>query len=287
MKKILFSAIVSSAVIISSAALAEPGKCSPCQAAKSIREALAQSIKDAQKASLEEGGAFSREQELDADRGCGCQRTTRDEIAADVDADRGCACKTMRDQTMSLVEIANAALVAAQILMESQLDAIPFDVSRAPREELTDPCNPCEPVVCDTACESNIDAQLKALRCCCAALTSRLACQGAAAKKCCKKIKHKIEDVEELVETVIDQSADCCSLTESLLVSVIDQNAVCCSVTDTRLGDLGGSALDIPFCQFGSITDVVNAIDDADIITWLKSIYVLLYNVHLCTCCNF
>jgi hypothetical protein len=190
----------------------------------------------------------------------------------------------MRDQTMSLVEVANAALAAAQALMESELDEVPFDAIRAPREELADPCDPCGPVtVCDTAC--GIDAQLKALRCCCAALTNRVTCQANEARKCCKKLKHKIEDVEELVETVIDQSADCCSLTESLLVSVIDQNAVCCSVTDTRLGDLGGSALDIPFCQFGSITDVVNAIDDADIITWLKSIYVLLYNVHLCTCC--
>lgn len=284
MKKVLFSVIVSSAIIVSSTVLAELGKCSPCQAKKSMQEALAQSIKDAQKAVLEAGGAFSREQELDTDRGCGCgSKTRRDEIIADVDADRGCACKTMRDQTMSLVEVANATLAAAQALMESELDEIPFDASRAPREELADPCNPCGSVVYDSSC--NINAQLHALRCCCAALTNRVTCQANEARKCCKRLKHKIEDVEELVENVIDQSADCCSLTESLLVSVIDQNAACCSVTDTRLGDLGGSVLDIPLCQFGNITDVVNGIDDADIITWLKSIYALLYNVHLCTCC--
>jgi hypothetical protein len=99
-------------------------------------------------------------------------------------------------------------------------------------------------------------------------LTQRVACQGAQARKCCKKLKHKIEDVEELVETVIDQSAECCSVTESIL------------------GDpLTASILDIPLCASVSVTDPLINSTDADVITWLKTLYALLYRVHRCVCC--
>jgi hypothetical protein len=259
MKKILFSALVSSAVVFAPAAIADAAKCSPCQAARQSRQdAIQKSMNDAQ-AALAAGGAFSREQDLDtdSDRGCKpCQSKTRSDVVAMLD----------NADAVSLIEAANAALAAAQAIMESKLDEIPADGLRAPREELADPCNPCVVVPCDDPCNT-IEAQIKALRCCCAQLTQRVACQGHEARKNYKKLKHDIQDVEELVETVIDQSAECCS------------------VTDTRLGDLGGSVLDIPLCQFGSITDIVNNIDDADVITWLKSIYALLYQVHLCTCC--
>ncbi len=312
MIKPVFSLIVFGAISIASASLfAEPGKCSPCQAAKSIRDAIQQSIKDAAAAALAAGGAYTREQELDVCSKCGCSRTTRDEFAQDLEK---CGCgkpRTTRDEfaqdiateevitvaaccdfcaepgslgcqgrnayrcntcqqgliKMSVAEAAEAALTVAQAIMESELDEIP-DVSRAPREELVDPCNPCGIV---PACEVNactINAQLKALRCCCESLTQRVACQGAQARKCCKKLKNKIEDVEELVETVIDQSA------------------ACCSVTETVLGDpLAASILDIPLCQSISTTDALINSTDADVITWLKSLYALLYRVHSCVCC--
>jgi hypothetical protein len=187
---------------------------------------------------------------------------------------------------MSIAEAVDAALAVAQALAENELDQIP-DVSRAPREELVDPCNPCGP---DPVCEINacgLNAQLRALRCCCESLSYQVGRQGSQAKKCCKKLRHKIEDVEDLVETVIDQSASCCSLTETLLVSVIDQSAACCSATDTVLGDpLASSVLDIPLCSFISIADGVINATDADIMTWLKTIYSLLYRVHGCVCCG-
>jgi hypothetical protein len=227
-KRTIFSAIVLVAMTVSSAVFAESAKCSPCQAAKSARDAHQQSIKDAA------AGKLSRE----------------------------------------------AAFAA------SELDAIPSaaDVSRAPREELVDPCGTCGTIV-DAINMCRLNEQLCALRKCCCMLNERLEHQGRDARKCCKRVKHELNEIEELVESVIDQSTDCCSVTESLLVSVIDQSAECCSVIETVLGDPAGSALDLPLCVLqSSITDVVNSID-ADVITWLKSLYILMYNQYTCTCC--
>lgn len=304
--------LMMSAFIISSAALAqqqEPGKCSACQLAKSIREAIAQSIKDAQMAALAAGGSFSRERELDMDSEqakCGC-KTRSDELATDVDREAAkCGCKTRNDALATDLDADPATTVAAccefcaqpgslgcQGVNSAQCNtcqqgliklARAIDVSRAPREELIDPCDPCGGSETDCIDSCVLNEQLRALRCCCASVAQTLGCQGKAARKCCKKLKEKIEDVEELIEDAIDEAADCCSLTETLLISIIDQSAECCSIIDTNLGDPTTSALDIPFCQIGSIVDVVNGID-ADVLTWLKSLYVLLYNVHLCTCC--
>ncbi len=299
MKKILFSAIAFVAISASSGALADAAKCSPCQAKKSAADALQQSIKEAAAAVLAAGGAFSREQELDsgndAAKGCGCggSKTRRDEldqiisdkqltVAACCDfcaepGSLGCQgvnssrCNTCQQGLikMSIAEAAADALAAIEALaQEAELDIVPADLSRAPREELGDPCDPCATTT--TVCDVNlcdINQQLNALRCCCASVAQRLTCQAKDAKRCCRKLKHEIHEVEELVESVLDQSADCCSLIDSVL------------------GDpLTSSAIDIPACVFAP--DIVSVVDstDADILTWLKSLYVLLFQVYQCAC---
>lgn len=271
----IFSMVIVGAVTLSGVMVADPSKCSPCQEKKSKQDALAQSIKDAQMAALAAGSAFIKASELDDEdvaKGCKpCQsRTNRDEVVADINPDEvvaaccefcaepgslGCQgvnsanCLTCRNglMKMSLAEVAATALALAQNVLDqaAQLDTIPTEVlptniisqnaTRAPREELADPCNNCGSTVVNVGSCNNVSEQLQALRCCCASVAHQLARQGKDARKCCKRLRHKIEDVEELVETVIDQSADCCSLTETLLLSVIDQNADCCSLTETLL----------------------------------------------------
>lgn len=272
----IISMVIIGAVTFSGGMMADASKCSPCQLKKSIQEALAQSIKDAQMVALAAGGAFVRETDLDDEddvaKGCKpCQsQTNRDEFVADINLDEanvavccdfcaepgslGCQgvnsanCSVCRQGLlkMSLAEVAATALALAQNVIDqaAQLDvipaevvpadALPQDAIRAPREALTDPCNTCgSPVVTTGAC--NISDQLKALRCCCASVAHQLARQGKDARACCKRLRHKIDNVEDLVETVIDQTAGCCSVTEGLLVSVIDQAAVNSSVAESLL----------------------------------------------------
>ena len=296
----VFSLMVMGAMIAPFATLAEAGKCSPCQAAKSIRDAAAQSLRDAQMAALVAGQAFSRQSAADlekcpcqktcrdgveADLGkCGCQRTTRDEIAATIDVDPkktvaaccafcampgslGCQgenrdrCNTCQQGRVRMAQAAAAALAAAR---ESELDVIPADASRAPREELADPCNPCGDIVDDSGC-CPISQQLQRLGVCCNIVNQRVIALTKDSKKCCKKLSHKIHDVEELVESVIDSS--------------------CCSVIEGLIGDPETSFLDIPLCAPISAADALINSTDADVLTWLKTIAELVYRVHSCVCC--
>lgn len=112
-------------------------------------------------------------------------------------------------------------------------------------------------------------------------INDRVKEQGKDAKKCCRKIRDDIEDVEELVISVIDQSAVCCSTTDALLVSIIDQDADCCSVIESRIGDLCVSVIDTPL-PF-SIIDYVDS-NCLDLATWVKSIYALVAQIYYCTC---
>lgn len=66
-------------------------------------------------------------------------------------------------------------------------------------------------------------------------LSKLLKKQGHAAKKCCSHIKDQLDDIEDLVISVIDQPAGTCSSTDALLVSLIDSSADCCSSTDALL----------------------------------------------------
>jgi hypothetical protein len=325
MMKPVFSLIIASAVVLPSAIVAEPAKCSPCQAAKSARDAIKKSIEEAAAAALAAGGAYSRDQELDMDsdsaksckpcqktcrdvvaeevdesdaaksckpcqktcrdvvseeidendaaKGCKpCQKTCRDVVAEEVDENDPAKCKPCQSRTnrdaimdvldttqtvaaccefcaqpgslgcqgensarcntcqqglikMSLAEVAAAvALAQAVIDKESELDAIPMgETTRAPREELADPCNNCPSAPCDTnAISCQIAEQLRMVRCCCASVAHRLEAHAKQSKKCCRSLKHEIDEVEDMLTSVTDQTAASASLTEVLLLSIID-----------------------------------------------------------------
>jgi hypothetical protein len=231
----IFSLMVMGAMIAPFATFAEAGKCSPCQAAKSIRDALAQSIRDAQMAALAAGQSFSRQGESDLEK-CGCQRTCRDEMASNVEQEK-CGCqRTTRDEIAATIDVDPKKTVAAccafcaipgsfgcqgknrhrcntcqqgRIRMaaaarESELDEVSADAVRAPREELADPCNPCGDVVCEDSGCCSISKQIQALGVCCNIVNQRVIALTNDSKKCCKKLAHKINKVEELVESVID-----------------------------------------------------------------------------------
>lgn len=316
-KKTVFSTVILTTMMFSTMVKADAAKCSPCQAAKSIRDAAAQSIKDAQAAALAAGQAFSRAAELDTDpakcKPCQQGRTTRDEMAANIDQDpakcKPCGrttrdemateldadpakCKpcgrTTRDEMaasiqpdpssemveaccefcaqpdslgcqgenrarcnvcqqglikMSIAEAMATALAAAMAAKEEELDQVPADVSRAPREAIVYPCDPCKIVQ-----PCNLSQQLCILQQCCNAVNQRLECQGHEARKCCKRLQHKMDDLEDLV------------------------------------GNPAASVIDIPSCSEGfTITDFIDN-TEVDMMTWLKSLYVLLYQVYLCSC---
>jgi hypothetical protein len=127
--------------------------------------------------------------------------------------------------------------------------------------------------------------------------------QGHDARRCCRHIRHELDDIEELIVSQIDQTTDCCSVTETLLLSQIDQQAICCSITEslilsqidqqaiccsiieTTLGDPCSSVVDILDLLTLPVT-VVDVIDTTclDTITLLKSIYALLTQIWFCTC---
>jgi len=172
------------------------------------------------------------------------------------------------------IKDAQAALIAAGKSTSREMELDEVVVDRAPRESLEDPCFVCQApdgVSCDLNCK------LQTLFNCCVNTNQQVRCQAREAEKCCKKLRHKIDDVE-------DQGEEGFSIVESLILSQTDAAAECCSVIETRIGDLGGSAIDIPSCnQRFSIVDVINT-TDVDMITWLKSLYILLFEVYQCTC---
>ena len=83
---------------------------------------------------------------------------------------------------------------------------------------------------------------------------------------------------EDLILSQTDDMAICCSVNEALLVSIIDQDADCCSVIEARIGELDQPSFP------GFIYDV-NA-TQADLITWLKSIYEVAFYARSCVCFN-
>ena len=232
---------------------------------------------------------------------CGCGKTKGDAMMVAVDQDElqtvaaccdycaqpgsfGCQGKnSWRCNTcqQGLVKMA-ATLASAQRRLE--LDEIP--ATRAAREALDDPCVSC---VADPG--SSVQADLQRLMQCCMIANCQLQKQGwelkqqgRDAKKCCKKLNRGITEIEELLVSIIDSSASC-SMTEILLTSILDQTAACCSVTDGALGDpTTSSALDIPICED---LDIVSFVDNtsADLLTWVKSLVVLVFNTAECTCC--
>lgn len=267
-KKTILSALVVIAMSLNSLAFAG---CSACQAAAAARK----SKQEALAAALAAGKSVSREMELDAvdfaDKcvieAC-CDYCKTYGVNCDGEYSGRCnACQAAKksQQDALAAALAMAAAATNKVAKRLQLDT---DAARAPREALEDPCNTC-PSCTDEINVCQLNQQLEDLAECCVYTNKQLKHQRREAEKCCKQIKHEIHEVEEL------------------LVSVIDTSANCCSVIETAIGDpVASAALPVPACGLdSSIVDLVNAID-TDTLSWLKSLYVLLYNVYSCTCCD-
>lgn len=194
----------------------------------------------------------------------------------------GCsACAAAAAIRQSIKDAQAAALAGGKKAIESELDEVDWQAideaaDRAAREELVDPCNP---FFSCTACEDDkcsLNCKLQALYNCCVSTNKDVRHQAHEARKCCKRLRHEINEVEDQVE-------GCCSVLEELMVSQIDQSAECCSVIDSRLGD---PATQIPSFQdcYIDVLNYVNSNND-DVITWLKRLYVLMYQVFSCNCC--
>jgi len=104
--------------------------------------------------------------------------------------------------------------------------------------------------------------------------------EAAQAKKCCKKLHEELNEVEELLETEIVATQNCCSVVDTIgsLVDVQSgQIAVCCATTNTTLGTLNET------CDVIPLTSVDAA--EFSVLKWLKSIYCLIDNINNCLEC--
>lgn len=237
--------------------------CTSCAQAAAIR----QSIKDAHAALVANGKKVSREMELDA---INSVDTNIVEACCAYCAETGMYCGGENSDNCKICQAALEKIAAVD--KAKGLNSV--DAVRAARESLNDPCNTDNTVI-DGLNVCDLNCKLQALFNCCVNTNQHVVCQGRAAEKCCKKLRHDIDDVDDRVK-------DCCKDIEELIVSQIDQSAECCTTINERLGSLDESAMDIPVCDF-SIVDTVNNLD-ADVITWLKSLYVLMYQVYMCSC---
>ena len=269
-KKAVLLAVAVVAMSISSAAFA---KCDSCEAAAAIKK----SIKDAHAALIAAGKKVSREMELEeinpADvsivEACCAYCAEHGAYCGGENSVRCNACQA----GLFKVSIEEAAAALAAVNKKSELDVVFSSASRAPREALDDPCNTGQTVVdCVTVC--GLNCKLKALFECCVNTNQNVICQAREAEKCCKKVRRDIDKVDDRVK-------DCCE-------DLDDRIKECCEDLKECIGDLDGSSIPIPPCsQQFSIVDVINN-TDIDVISWLKSLYVLLFQVYQCTCqpCN-
>ena len=239
------AALAFGAVIVMGASTLVRAECKPCAAAAAIK----QSIKDAQAASLavEKPSAKpvakpnkpARSQEIDAASIC-CEFCAQNGYCMSNICN---TCKS-RELQISLVEVATAALAAASELAQAQeLDVVPGDENqeRAPREALQDICP-------EFPADDSIDAKLQALFNCCVCANQQIRCQTKLNEKCCKKLRHRIDEVND------------------------------------NIGDPDATSIAIPACSVvASIVDVIDS-TDVDVMTWLKSLYVLLFQVYQCAC---
>ncbi len=162
----------------------------------------------------------------------------------------GCgACAAAAAIRQSIKDAQAAALGGGSKSLEDELDEVDADeeeaVERAPREELVDPCNPFPCTSCDGKC--SINCKLQTLFNCCVATNKAVRHQGHEAKKCCKRLHHGLDDIEDLI---------------------------------------GDPEVQIPSVQdcFIDVLSYVNTNND-DVMTWIKRLYVLMYQVFSCTCC--
>jgi hypothetical protein len=166
----------------------------------------------------------------------------------------GCSACAAAAAIRESIKDAQAAKIAAggKKALESELDEVDSNMGRAPREELVDPCITC------LSAQNNpcsLDNKLQLLFNCCVNTNEQVRHQGHEAKKCCKRLNHEIDEIEDQVEDgfsiveslIISQgvaAATCCSVTESLILSDIDASAACCSATSAQINTLSISIAD-------------------------------------------
>ena len=66
-------------------------------------------------------------------------------------------------------------------------------------------------------------------------INRRLKEQGRDAEKCCKHVRHELDEIEDLILSQTDEAAVCCSTTEALILSQTDAAATCCVSMNSRL----------------------------------------------------
>lgn len=233
--------LVMMAVFALNANASAPEKCKPCQIAAAARL----SAQAAAAASLVQNQSGSREMELDLNedeqgmvRACcaycaqegslGCQGANSDRCAV-------CQAGILK---MAMARAAQALAELNAVTRQKGSD----EAVRAPREELVDPCS-----TCGTEDPCSLNSKLQAIFNCCVNTNQHVVCQEHDMKKCCRKIRHEIDGVEDLIGA---------------------PNA-------TSFGEQN--------CALDVVTFVNST--DADVMTWLKSLYVLMYQVLRCTCC--
>lgn len=174
----------------------------------------------------------------------------------------GCsACAAAAAIRQSIKDAQAAALAEGKKSLEAELDEIDGDesIDRAAREELVDPCSPCVSGDCPVD-NCSINCKMQALYNCCVCTNNDLRNNGYEAKKCCKHLRHKIDDLEDEVEE-------------------------CCSSIETLIGDPTAQVQSLQDC-FIDVLAYVNT-NNVDTMTWAKRLYVLMYQIFSCTCCNF
>ena len=217
-------------------------KCSACQVAKSSAEAVAQSLADA---------TSKRVQELDCDEADmieACCSVCEQPDSLGCQGENSARCRVCQRGRIkqSIKDRAALALAASKSVEGMRFPRETFP--NCPGDDNGENENGSnEPTL------SQVNSNICALGNCCAAVFQRLVCHSNESKKCCKKIKNTLDDLEDLVEDQIGDTED-------------------------------SVALPLPTCeQLESIIDVVNG-TDIDVLSWLKSIYVLLAQIYVCSC---
>jgi hypothetical protein len=141
---------------------------------------------------------------------------------------------------------------------------------RAPRQGLPDPCITPSNLENNAVCCAKLDDFSEQLE----DLSDQLARQGREERKCCSRlrekidhVKHEVEGLEALIESIIDSTVDCCSLTDAGLsiidadLSVISADLLsCCSISETGL-----SIIDADLMSCCSITEAGLSVIDTDL----------------------
>lgn len=139
---------------------------------------------------------------------------------------------------------AQAALIVAgkAIAREAELDAVP---DRAPHGQLFNPYADCENQ-CGGFNGCDLNSKLQTLFNCCVNTNQQVRNQGHEAEKCCKKLNHKIDNIEDQLSVI-----------ESLIVSQSVAAAACCSITSAQINALNISVADQISVLGLSIADVL------------------------------